>query len=153
MFWILVIDGRKLLSPSGWNIVCVGRFGADLPGQPKVCYFDQFWTHAQQILWLHVSMKETCRKIHMGFSNFTEVSIMHYSHSQLFCCAFFYLVQMQKKIQIEICKEQQDIWKPAYFTLVKCMLLSTPLVFLFFLILYKLLYGLIFLSSQPSFLS
>lgn len=37
-------------SPSGGDVVSVRWTRSNLPGQAEVCYFHQFWSHAQQIL-------------------------------------------------------------------------------------------------------
>lgn len=52
-------DANGQNSPSSWHIVGVGGFGADLSSQSKICYLDQLRAHTQQVLGLHVPMKET----------------------------------------------------------------------------------------------
>lgn len=45
-------------SPSSGHVVSVRRSRSDFSGEPKVCYFHQLRTHAQEILWFHVPMEK-----------------------------------------------------------------------------------------------
>ena len=91
----MATDVWKLLSPSGWYVVCVGRFGADLSGQSKICYFDQFWTHAQQILRLHISMEEAWTTV-----NNTLLANWDYIHNDS-VEAFYTSEKFRKDLKIE----------------------------------------------------